>query len=148
MRRTPLRYLLGRITPATLTDELEDGSVSSLVEILIQNGADPNIAPKAGDTPLHVACRIGYHQTVMTLLKHGASVQSLKKSWITPLHDCCSQGKLTSFSNFIPLFWDVYNFRVFTCIGNFLNFREPKMKAQGSFWNNSLSVVRPSFVLP
>ena len=113
MRRTPLRYLLGRITPSTLTDELEDVSVSSLVEILIQNGADPNMAPKAGDAPLHVACCIGYHQTVMTLLKHGASVQSMKKLWITPLHDCCSRGKLTSFSNFIPLFGDVYNFGVF-----------------------------------
>ena len=91
--KTPLHYLLWLVSLA-FGYEIKDSSVSNLVEKLIQNGADPKLASRSEETPLHVACGIGYHQTVMTLLKHGASVHSLKKSWITPLYKCCSQGKL------------------------------------------------------
>uniref|UniRef100_H3G5N5 Uncharacterized protein n=1 Tax=Phytophthora ramorum TaxID=164328 RepID=H3G5N5_PHYRM len=47
---------------------------------------------KNGWTPLHVAARYGYVETVELLLSRGASVSALSKDNSTPLHfaACCN----------------------------------------------------------
>ena len=73
-------------------DIVTDRSVACMVGILLRNGADPTIASKSKSTPLHVACLLGYPETVSTLIDHGASVHVTDNSGVTVLHSCCTDG--------------------------------------------------------
>ena len=52
---------------------------------LLNQGADPNLAGKGGDTPLIAASRIGFDQAVEWLLGMGAKVDLANKMGETPL---------------------------------------------------------------
>lgn len=52
---------------------------------LLNKGADPNLAGKAGDTPLIAASRVGLQQAVEWLLKLGAKVDAPNRMGETPL---------------------------------------------------------------
>ena len=52
---------------------------------LLNQGADPNMAGKGGDTPLIAASRIGFDQGVEWLLGMGAKVDQANKMGETPL---------------------------------------------------------------
>lgn len=57
-----------------------------VVEILLDAGADPNVANDLRDTALHMACARTSVVTVKRLLEAGANVQTKSKRGMTPLH--------------------------------------------------------------
>ncbi|XP_019616149.1 PREDICTED: ankyrin repeat domain-containing protein 2-like [Branchiostoma belcheri] len=63
-----------------------------VVELLIKNQADLNVANKDGDTGLHVACREGHVKVVELLIKNQADLNVANKTGDTGLHVACSGG--------------------------------------------------------
>jgi ankyrin repeat protein len=55
-----------------------------LVELLLENGADPNRREQHGWTALHIAIKHGYSGIVATLIDHGADVDARVHGW-TPM---------------------------------------------------------------
>lgn len=62
----------------------QDGHID-VVGLLIENGADIEVADKGGLTPLHEASCNG-HIDVVGLLENGADVAVVNKDGWTPLH--------------------------------------------------------------
>ncbi|XP_014233436.1 ankyrin-1-like [Trichogramma pretiosum] len=81
---------------------LDDGC-KNLVELLLQNGANPNLPnkydltpvhDKRGQTPLHYALPQGYNkETVQVLLKNGANPNQVDVEGLTLLHILCNNGR-------------------------------------------------------
>ena len=63
----------------------------SIVELLLQNGADPNRLSK-GSTPLHQAVSSERLEIVNLLVRHGASIYSIDDQGMTPLHWSAAQN--------------------------------------------------------
>ena len=59
------------------------------VSILLQHGADPNIANKDNATPLFLTCLKGHDVCVSTQLHHGADPNIANKNSATPLYAAC-----------------------------------------------------------
>lgn len=57
---------------------------SRIVELLIKNGADVNLANKRGNTPLHLAVSSGQIKMTELLLKHGAQISKSNHYEETP----------------------------------------------------------------
>ncbi|MGL9759365.1 MAG: ankyrin repeat domain-containing protein [Wolbachia sp.] len=55
-----------------------------LVEILIREGVDVNIADEDGQSPLHVAAKYGYIDIVQALIKAGADINTVNQTGETP----------------------------------------------------------------
>ena len=55
------------------------------VRLLLEKGADPNVANIIGTTPLHCVCFDGHTGIVRLLLDHGAEVDARDKDGLTPL---------------------------------------------------------------
>jgi hypothetical protein len=51
---------------------------TGLVEILLRNGANPNLGDKSGNTPLYLAATFNHIPTVKLLLEYGANTNSEK----------------------------------------------------------------------
>ncbi|KAF3218272.1 hypothetical protein TWF106_007634 [Orbilia oligospora] len=58
----------------------------SVVELLLQNGMDPNFGNHQGRTALHSAIRTGNIEVIETLLRYGAAVNKKDAEGWTPLH--------------------------------------------------------------
>lgn len=57
------------------------------VELLLDNGANPNTPQVYTETPLHVAAALGHIESMEMLLKYGADVRSqYGKKRLTALH--------------------------------------------------------------
>lgn len=52
---------------------------TGMVQLLLENHADPNLATTAGHTPLHIAAREGHVDTALALLNTGASQVCMTK---------------------------------------------------------------------
>ena len=61
------------------------GRDTSWIGYLLNQGADPNLANKAGDTPLIAAARIGFVDAAEWLLTKGAKVDAANRMGETPL---------------------------------------------------------------
>lgn len=65
----------------------------SVVEYLLQLGADVHAKDKGGLVPLHNACSYGHYEVTELLVKHGASVNVADLWKFTPLHEAAAKGK-------------------------------------------------------
>lgn len=65
----------------------------SVVEYLLQNGADVHAKDKGGLVPLHNACSYGHYEVTELLVKHGAVVNVADLWKFTPLHEAAAKGK-------------------------------------------------------
>ncbi|KAK9871342.1 hypothetical protein WA026_011608 [Henosepilachna vigintioctopunctata] len=65
----------------------------SVVEYLLQQGADVHAKDKGGLVPLHNACSYGHYEVTELLVKHGASVNVADLWKFTPLHEAAAKGK-------------------------------------------------------
>ncbi|XP_069756678.1 poly [ADP-ribose] polymerase tankyrase-2-like isoform X2 [Narcine bancroftii] len=65
----------------------------SVVEYLLENGADVHAKDKGGLVPLHNACSYGHYEVVELLVKHGAVVNVADLWKFTPLHEAAAKGK-------------------------------------------------------
>jgi len=65
-----------------------------VVKILIDNGANPNIASnnRFKVTPLHSACAISNYVIAEILIKNGADVNAKQMQNVTPLHSAAHNG--------------------------------------------------------
>ena len=45
---------------------------STIVDILLQNGADITLADITGNRPIHIACSLGHSECVNSLMRYGA----------------------------------------------------------------------------
>ncbi|OON19965.1 hypothetical protein X801_04160 [Opisthorchis viverrini] len=65
----------------------------SVVELLLQYGADVHAKDKGGLVPLHNACSYGHTKVAELLIKHGANVNVTDLWRFTPLHEAAAKGK-------------------------------------------------------
>ncbi|KAM6156531.1 ankyrin repeat domain-containing protein 31 [Erethizon dorsatum] len=66
----------------------------SLVQVLIESGADVNLKDNAGWTPLHEASNEGFSDIIVELLKAGANVNCESIDGVLPLHDAVAGNHL------------------------------------------------------
>lgn len=71
---------------------------AKIVNELVENGANVNLAKSDGPTPLHIAADGGFTEQdqlniVETLLKHGANPELVDKNGKTPLDLATKSGK-------------------------------------------------------
>ena len=65
------------------------------VDLLLNNGAEPNSVVLFSETPLHTAASMGYSQCVQLLLKHGAGIEiSMGQMKMSALHLAAQEGTL------------------------------------------------------
>ena len=65
-----------------------------LVRLLLDIGADINLANRAGETPLYVASLFGYVNIVRILTERGANINKANKNGETPLHIASQNGQV------------------------------------------------------
>ena len=70
-----------RLQPTSFVEYHKD-----VVRVLLNAGADPNIADDVGDTPLHVAAAYGHKMVVEMLLNAGADANMENNNRETPLY--------------------------------------------------------------
>ena len=63
-----------------------------IVKLLLDHGADANLASSTGNTPLMVACTHGHTDIVRMLLKAGAKIEDHNENGHTPLMEAASAG--------------------------------------------------------
>ncbi|AIF81939.1 hypothetical protein I862_06925 [endosymbiont of Acanthamoeba sp. UWC8] len=63
-----------------------------IVKLLLDKGADPNIAANKGVTPLYIAAQNGHVNVVELLLKRGANTDFITDEGITPLYIAAQNG--------------------------------------------------------
>ena len=86
-RSTPLHWALRG-------HDFKDGSVISVLRLLLEQGADINAQNQDGRTPLHMASFDRALEVVRLLLEHGADVEVKNKYGRTPLHLASFDGAL------------------------------------------------------
>lgn len=65
----------------------------TVVEFLLENGADVSKADKGGLFPLHNAASYGHYEVTELLIKYGANVNVSDLWKFTPLHEAAAKGK-------------------------------------------------------
>ena len=65
----------------------------TVVEYLLEHGADVHAKDKGGLVPLHNACSYGHYEVTELLIKHGACVNVADLWKFTPLHEAAAKGK-------------------------------------------------------
>lgn len=81
-------------TPLHYACQLEYSDALELVNIFLNNGADPNILNERNQAPLHLLChndnlrksKVLFQETLETLLFHGSDPNKQSRTGCTPLH--------------------------------------------------------------
>ena len=63
-----------------------------IVKLLLNNGADPDLATQFGITPLHVSCRAGNTKIVELLLNNKADPNIVNVAGLAAIHHACFRG--------------------------------------------------------
>ena len=79
--RTPLYYAV-----------CVSNDMTSIVNILLQNGADPNTADSNLMTPLHIAVQCEFIEIVKMLIAKNAKINTKNSAGSTPLHLAAGRG--------------------------------------------------------
>lgn len=66
----------------------------SIVQLLMNNGADVNLCKRYSESPLFIACRKGHDSIVQSLLKNGANIKYFNEFEVTPLYLACQKDTL------------------------------------------------------
>jgi ankyrin repeat protein len=73
--------------------QLETSDICNLLEVFLENGANPNITNERNQSPLHLLCHnvklrnLGkFHEALRCMLHHGASPNLQSLTGCTPLH--------------------------------------------------------------
>ena len=77
------------------TTSKQNDAIMRIVQVLLEAGANPNIADDILSTPLHIACIENSQELVSILLRFGANIDSLNSEGITPLEYCISNANTT-----------------------------------------------------
>lgn len=104
--------------PLHYSAQVETAEAYGLVDVLLENGADPNIRNERDQSPLHLLCHNAelrkldvYHDTLGSMLSHGADPNQQSMTGCTPLHlslyhkDINSAVQLVSSGAEIHLCW-------------------------------------------
>jgi ankyrin repeat protein len=66
--------------------------IISVLQFLLERGADINVRNRFGETPLHLASFNGVLEVVRLLLEHGADEQAKNNDGKTPLQEAVEDG--------------------------------------------------------
>ncbi|MEL7340192.1 MAG: ankyrin repeat domain-containing protein, partial [Bacteroidota bacterium] len=69
-----------------------DKKKDHLLQLLAKSNAALAIKNKEGDTPLHLACALGYREMVQAILQAGPDVNARNYTYATPLHQAIEAG--------------------------------------------------------
>jgi len=75
-----------------ITGKTESESRISIVELLLNQGADPNAPDNEGCRPIHHAAMKGYLETCKLLLRNRATIEVKDKSDMTPILYAAQMG--------------------------------------------------------
>ena len=79
------------------------------VDLLLNNGAEPNSVVLFSETPLHTAASMGYSQCVQLLLKHGAGIEiSMGQMKMSALHLAAQEGIRKSCPILIIFIYEIF----------------------------------------
>ena len=74
------------IYPQTYFGRVQVSEAPQLLEVLLRNGANPNLKDREGYTPLHRFAKIGDFESLKVLLDNGADPTLLSSTGESPLH--------------------------------------------------------------
>jgi hypothetical protein len=77
---------------STFLEKMTRRNEQTLVALILGAGANPDVAGKKLDTPLHIAAYYGYQEIVALLLAAKAKVDSARADGATPLHLAANNG--------------------------------------------------------
>lgn len=92
-RKAPVNAVAKNPTKVMPLHSALAGDENSIIEMLVNHGADVNAAQQAGYTPLHEAAQSGNLQAAILLLGHGARVNVKADSGKTPLGLTMMEGR-------------------------------------------------------
>ncbi|KAM6956675.1 uncharacterized protein FYW47_012624 [Aplochiton taeniatus] len=79
----------------------------ALVDLLLSNGADPNLTCDAAQTPFHFACRQGNIYIIHQMMQHGADLRIIDLQGKTSLHHAVTGGNIAA----MHYLWETGMFR-------------------------------------
>ena len=88
---TPLQFA---VHSGCLRVQLGRPQNNTMVEFLLQNGADPNLKDNEGLSPVHICSDFGNMPYLRLLVQYKADVNLTNQDGKTPLHICASKGNV------------------------------------------------------
>lgn len=73
-----------------------DDGMTDIVRKLCKAGADVSIKDVNGDTPLHIAAKMGFPEIIKILIKYGANISEENNKGMTPIQVAAKKQKKES----------------------------------------------------